>query len=1017
MRPLRLTLSAFGPYADHQILDFTELGSRSFFLIHGPTGAGKTSILDGICFALYGDASGTTRSSKSMRSDYADLSIPTVVEFEFSIGNAQYIVKRWPEQERPRKRGTGTTVEPSNAELFTFNSEGEPELLSTGWSDVTKKVETLLGFKSEQFRQVVLLPQGDFRKLLTATSSERQEIMQTLFKTDMYRIIEEKLKTKAQELKKQYDSLAHERSILLQEAAVSSLSELEIRITERKSQTLQLNTRVEELNTKLKNVQDALNQGHHIVEQFKESDEAHNKLEELLGKTPVVGQFRKDLEKALAASVLVEAEQTHLRLQLDVQEYEKAGQQHTQALGLAKKRLESAQQVLREQEVKDSEREVSAAEVHRLQQLTDSVQALTAATLAADEAQHVLQQAQTHKTNTKAQFDQVKNLSQEKTLEFQTLSLLAAEAGQRRLLYENMRQINSKRKSLEDFNKKLAEAERHAHVAERQLGEANQQFTLGKEGLSALQEAWANGQAGLMSTSLSPGNPCPVCGSLHHPQPALLADKTPTEQEIKQKQHELEKIEITMSKARENWNSQSNERDRLAQHVHYLIEELGDYATTDLLSLEKKLSEVQAAYQEALLAETQSKNLSLQLEGYTSELLRLQSELQKVEEDWLKANDAYTKALGIAEERQTQVPPELRTPTALEKALQGALATQLRLKNEFESAQQTYQKSTEEHTRVQSELTNLQNNLALTRNRLSEAKGEFAKRLQAAGFNSIEEYTHAKWTSARIKEVQERVKNFDLSLSAATERAERAKEKINNLALPELSSLQQAVDSTKTEYDQALREQATLTQRLEGEKHWFSRLSVLHQQMDSLSSRYAVTGRLSEVANGNNEYRLTFQRFVLGALLDDVALAANERLKTMSRGRYFLQRTMDRARKNMAGGLDLEVFDNYTGYARGVGTLSGGETFLASLSLALGLVDVVQSYAGGIHLDTLFVDEGFGTLDPESLDFAIKALIDLQQGGRLVGIISHVPELKERIDARLEVTPTSKGSVASFRVG
>jgi len=170
------------------------------------------------------------------------------------------------------------------------------------------------------------------------------------------------------------------------------------------------------------------------------------------------------------------------------------------------------------------------------------------------------------------------------------------------------------------------------------------------------------------------------------------------------------------------------------------------------------------------------------------------------------------------------------------------------------------------------------------------------------------------------------------------------------------------------------------------------------------------------VAMGKNRYGLTFQRFVLGALLDDVAVAATGRLKLMSRGRYHLQRTMDRARSNAAGGLELEVFDTYTGVARGVATLSGGETFLASLSLALGLADVVQSYAGGIHLDTIFVDEGFGTLDPEALDFALRALIDLQKGGRLVGIISHVPELKERIDARLEVQPAEKGSTACFRL-
>ena len=188
-------------------------------------------------------------------------------------------------------------------------------------------------------------------------------------------------------------------------------------------------------------------------------------------------------------------------------------------------------------------------------------------------------------------------------------------------------------------------------------------------------------------------------------------------------------------------------------------------------------------------------------------------------------------------------------------------------------------------------------------------------------------------------------------------------------------------------------------------------------KLEILETQYAVVGRLAEVANGGNEHKLTLQRFVLGTLLENVIVAANERLNMMSRNRYSLQRTLDRARKNAAGGLDLEVFDNYTGIARGVGTLSGGETFLASLSLALGLADVVQSYAGGIHLDTILVDEGFGTLDPESLDFAIKALIDLQQGGRLVGIISHVPELKERIDARLEVMATDRGSKACFKIG
>jgi exonuclease SbcC len=186
--------------------------------------------------------------------------------------------------------------------------------------------------------------------------------------------------------------------------------------------------------------------------------------------------------------------------------------------------------------------------------------------------------------------------------------------------------------------------------------------------------------------------------------------------------------------------------------------------------------------------------------------------------------------------------------------------------------------------------------------------------------------------------------------------------------------------------------------------------------MQHLEERFAVLGRLSEVANGKNQYGVTFQRYVLGALLDDVTIAATQRLQLMSRGRYQLQRTMERAHSRAAGGLELEIFDAYTGLERGVATLSGGEIFLASLSLALGLADVVQAYTGGIHLDTIFVDEGFGTLDPETLDYVLRSLIDLQQGGRLVGIISHVPELKERIDARLEVQLAERGSVASFKL-
>jgi exonuclease SbcC len=236
------------------------------------------------------------------------------------------------------------------------------------------------------------------------------------------------------------------------------------------------------------------------------------------------------------------------------------------------------------------------------------------------------------------------------------------------------------------------------------------------------------------------------------------------------------------------------------------------------------------------------------------------------------------------------------------------------------------------------------------------------------------------------------------------------------LSEPDLERLAAALAEAENEWKQALKEGAQLEEQTVREAGWLKKLAEIEGSLKELESRFAVLGHLSEVANGRNPYGLTFQRFVLGALLDDVLVAATRRLQLMSRGRYHLQRTMDRARSNAAGGLDLEVFDTYTGVARGVATLSGGETFLASLSLALGLADVVQSYSGGIYLDTIFIDEGFGALDPESLDFAVRTLIDLQKGGRLVGIISHVPELKEIIDARLEISAGEHGSTAKFKL-
>lgn len=267
-----------------------------------------------------------------------------------------------------------------------------------------------------------------------------------------------------------------------------------------------------------------------------------------------------------------------------------------------------------------------------------------------------------------------------------------------------------------------------------------------------------------------------------------------------------------------------------------------------------------------------------------------------------------------------------------------------------------------------------------------------------------------------MRQLESRLREYDTAFGAAEERVRRSKQQATGLEAPVLEELEKDARAKEEELKSLNNEISRLSAKVERERQLGQKLDLLVQKLAEEEEQYQILGRLAEVANGRNPLGITFQRFVLGALLEDVIIAASERLKIMSRGRFILQRTLERSRANAAGGLDMEVFDNYTGTARPVTSLSGGESFLASLSLALGLAEVVQSYAGGIRLDTLFIDEGFGSLDADSLDHALRVLIDLQREGRLVGIISHIEELKERIDTRLEVTKTNRGSNAVFRI-
>jgi DNA repair protein SbcC/Rad50 len=1017
MRPLMLSMSAFGPYAATQVLDFGELKGRSFFLIHGPTGSGKTTILDAICFALYGDTSSAQRDGKSMRSDHADAAACTEVVFDFSIGADVYRVHRIPEQERRKKRGEGTTIKAAEAALWKKPApEQEWELAVSGWSKVTEKVETLLGFQSSQFRQVVLLPQGDFRKLLMADSRERQEIMQALFKTDLYQAVEDTLKAKAQEFKHKYEELDKDRSWVLRDAAVQSADELYARCKEHTTALVDMNAHWEVLQEQLRTAEGAFTQGIRMQDKLTEREHAHNMLAEMVNKVPLVEEKRKEWTRAKRAAGMSDAEKALQQLEQDVLAVDKSCKDYKTQLAKAQERREEAQIAWELEQSKEAERSELTRQMILLRELAGKAEALGKATetlqIAATDKEHRLREKQNAALTRK----ELQDATQAATHEYQQYQRLTQEAHARKAHWERWQDVIFKRTGLEEARSALHKAEELLQQVVEMERQTEMEYAAAKAILGELQECWAKGQAALMAASLADGAPCPVCGSLEHPVKSVGASRIPSETQIKEQQYTVDRMDGERTNSYAKRNRCQTERDILVHKVHDWEAQLGEYADSPYTDLAAAIAQAEAQYQLAVEAEQRTAAIEVQLTKAKEMEQTLAEQGELLEELARAAESAYQAAEAVVRERSAAIPEEYRDAVQLLHAQRTTQQRLIELKECLEKRQQNVDEANRFCSSSQAALEHAVNTYTNMQQRLLRERETFLQRLQETGFADTEEYTQAKRAVEHLRRLEEGIISFDGDLHAAKERVIRAEEAALGLVLPDLHGLQAALNLLRQQNDGALTAKANLAAAVERETAWLKRIESLQQALGDVEGRYGIVGRLAEVANGRNEYGLTFQRFVLGALLDDVAVAANERLKMMSRGRYYLQRTMDRARKNAAGGLDLEVFDNYTGIARGVSTLSGGETFLASLSLALGLADVVQAYAGGVHLDTMFVDEGFGTLDPESLDFALNALIDLQQGGRLVGIISHVPELKERIDARLEISASERGSVACFKV-
>ncbi len=1018
MRPLYLDITAFGPYAGRQEIDFAELRDYRFFLIHGPTGSGKTTLLDAMCYALYGDTSGKIRSGENMRSDYATDTEITEVSFDFAIGPDYYRVKRIPRQQVARKRGAGTVEVGESAQLYKLDaSRREQALMADKKTRVSEEIERILGFKSDQFRQVVLLPQGDFRRLLLADSVERQTIMQMLFKTEYYSLVEQRLKDAAKIWAQSYAEIDLRTQELLKMAEVDSIDLLRDRTAADQAAGTalaeQISTAANQTEMSRKLLAVAQNDGNILAEQ-KLAVAAHTAV--LRERAEMDGK-RLELQRGLQAAA--------------VSEYFALAETRRQEYNIALKRLQdaengrkTAEKLLQAAEAKWDELQGQEQVIDRLIQEKSGLEEiakrsvlLSEAGAEADRLRVGSEQACLVFSQTSAELKTLEQ-SREELVSRQTAAVrVAAELGSREAGRKQW-QINwERRKKLEQTGTDLSRVSKQLEQAALAAATAGQRWERERNRLVELQELWEKEQAAMLAAELKPGQPCPVCGSVSHPDKAAAMADAPDPGRLRGQRQVVETAAKQAETARKLEYDVQLVRDRLQNTVKLIEDELGESGHCSIAEIEAGLAAATGACQEAARAGAESAALELQLAQLALRLqtvrqLHEQQDRERSERE-AQANAAATVAL----ERQGGVPAQYRDATVLQKALTAVTIRITELRSVLQAARQELETTGKLHAQAKTQQAERLEAVKNSQELMQSACGQKQLRFAEAGLNNDAEYQAAVRTAEQRRLLDQQIREYESRLAAAKERLIRADQAACRVSeIPDIVALESLYAETNSREQELRVEQGRINDRLLQAGNLISRLEALERERLDAEEKHGLYAGLYEIASG----RLTgvsFERYVLGFLLDEVSLYANLRLKEMTRGRYRLRRREDRGDKRKGVGLDLEVLDGYTGEARPVQTLSGGETFLASLSLALGLADVVQSRAGGIHLETLFVDEGFGTLDPETLDLAVKALLDLQQGGRLVGIISHVPELQESIDARLEIVTTERGSQAVFHIG
>ncbi|BDR16216.1 SMC family ATPase [Vibrio sp. STUT-A11] len=1011
MKPIKLTMQAFGPFAKTETIDFEKLGSNPLFLINGPTGSGKTSILDAICFALYGETTGNERLGIQMRCDLAAVDLPTEVTLEFSLHNKVYRVVRSPEQEAPKARGDGMTVRKHMASLYELGDS--EKLITSKTTQVKTEITNIIGLTETQFRQVMVLPQGKFRELLLASSKEREEIFGQLFQTDIYKKIEYALKDKASAISKAKNEFDNQIRGALQVAGVSSEEELGVQ-RETISTQLEEEKKSEQASLEVLNsIKSELQKAQALAGEFTRREQAEVALKTHLENTEEIAVRQDQLDTAKSAS--------KIELQYVALQNAKAqSQQLSEKISALSQNLNEATNVVtvKEAELKTAKQNVE--QVPQLTQLQFNLEVMKEKLIEKSDWEAKIANGLQQKQQFETKLQQYVSLKDKLTLD--------AQQGQKNLDQARVdvalvgsieAEIKQKQRLLQDVQKLVSLKQEYAKhdtlTADKQqkVELANQTYLKAQQLADRIELKWHNAQAAVLARRLQTGEACPVCGSCEHPHPAQFSEEEVTK----------EQVQTARAQEREAQASYNQLSNQLEQHhvvarqyqkqVDELSQELGEHAKTEVITIQAELQLANEKLQK--LTAIDIAELEKNVEQLNQRCVVGETKINELQNQ-MAANESTIKAnQGQLNKLLENLDPKYRSVEVIEHEITQTKEQVKRLNESLESAQKQLQQAMLAKSNIESQLTTNKQWLAESELKLDEAKSNWQKALGESRFEDEENYLQSKATEQELQSWLQEIDEFKQVQIKLEQTLYDLNQVLKDQEKPNLEEINAKLNAQQQHYVESRNKLDSVRSTFERIEKVSDDIVALHDKNSKLEAEYKVFGTLYDVASGKTGSRISLHRFVLGVLLDDVLIQSSQRLSLMSKGRYILARKTEGFKGAAGRGLDLVVEDGYTGKMRDVATLSGGESFMAALALALGLSDVVQSYSGGIRLDTLFIDEGFGSLDPESLDLAIQTLVDLQQTGRMIGVISHVSELKEQMAQRIDVEPSRIGSTVSVK--